>query len=74
MRSPSNGPARATTISGVVEASVLTSASGSRDRARKNDAVAPKLANPRAICVPNRAVDNRRLGFLLPAKRTTAAR
>ena len=43
-RSPSSGPARATTTKGVVDASVLTEASGSIERARKNEAVAPKLA------------------------------
>ena len=48
-RSPRSGPASPMMISGVVEASVLTSASGSSDSARKNVAVAPNIASPRAI-------------------------
>ena len=50
-RSPSSGPASATMMSGVVDARVLTSASGSSESARKKVAVAPNMASPRASWV-----------------------
>ena len=61
-------------MSGVVEASVLTSASGNSESARKKLKVAPNMATPRAICVRFRDDSNRRRGLPRPASRTTARR
>ncbi len=71
-RSPSNGPASMTVISGAVDDRVLISASGSSESPQNQVAVDPNMSRPRRSWLRGRAVRNTLDGEPPPSRTTTA--